>query len=126
MKKILSTLTAVAFVFIIASCTKNPSKVLTKKDGKWNVTYTATDAGTQVDSGTGHITFGKNDFTLSDDALAGFAVTGTWSYSKGSEELTLTVDGDATVFKVSDMKRKSETWTNTDGSTVTVYKLTKS
>ena len=124
MKKILSIFTALAFILVIASCSKNPSKVLPRKDGKWNVAYTETDkSGT--DTGTGTITFTESGFTLTDDALSGFAVTGTWSYDKSSENITLVAFGDATVYKVTDQKRKSETWTNTDNGSTTVYKLTK-
>lgn len=125
MKKIVSLFTALAFIFIIASCSKNPSKVLPKKDGKWNVTYTETEDGKQTDSGKGTLVFTETAFTLTDDALTGFSFAGTWVYDKGSENITITIFNDATVFRVSEMTRKSETWTNVDGNTTTVWKLTK-
>ena len=124
MKKILSIFTALAFILVIASCSKNPSKVLPRKDGKWNVAYTITDNGT-TETGTGTITFTESGFTLTDDSFSGLAFAGTWSYDKSSENITLVIMGDATVFKVTDQKRKSETWTNTDNGSTTVYKLTK-
>lgn len=113
-----------AFVFIIASCSKSPTKVLPRKDGKWNVTYTETSNG-KTETGAGTFTFTDTNFTLTDNALSGIAITGTWAYDKGSEKITLTIGNDATVFVVSDLKRTSETWTNTEGNTTTVYKLTK-
>jgi len=124
MKKIVSIFTALAFIFVIASCTKNPAKVLPKKDGKWNVTYTET-TGSKTESGAGTMTFTETGFTLTDNAVPGLAITGTWSYDKTAEKITLTVGGDITVFVVSDMKRDSETWTNTENNSTTVYKLTK-
>lgn len=125
MKKILSIFSILAFVLVIASCTKNPAKVLPKKDGKWNVTYTETDANGKTESGAGTITFTESAFTLTDNSLNGLAITGTWSYDKSSENITLTIGSDTIVFKVTDMKRKSETWTNTENGSTTVYKLTK-
>lgn len=124
MKKIITLFTTLAFILVIASCSKNPSKVLPRKDGKWNITYTET-SGNQTDSGAGTITFTESGFTLTDNSLPGLAFTGTWSYDKSSENITLVVGTDATVYKVSDQKRKSETWTNTDNGSTTVYKLTK-
>jgi hypothetical protein len=124
MKKIVSIFTALAFIFVIASCSKNPSKVLPRKDGKWNLAYTETE-GSKTQTGTGTITFTESNFTLTDNALSSLAFTGTWSYNKSDEKITLTIGNDVTVFVVSDMKRDSETWTNTENNTTTVYKLTK-
>ncbi len=114
-----------AFVVILASCTKNPAKVLPKKDGKWNVTYTETTSAGKTETGSGTITFTETGFTLTDNALSGFAFTGTWSYDKSSENITLTIGSDVTVYKVSEMTRTSETWTNTENNNTLVYKLTK-
>lgn len=124
MKKILSIFTTLALVFVMASCTKNPAKVLPKNEGKWNVTYTET-TGSKVETGNGTFTFTETGFTLTDNALAGLAITGSWSYNKSSEEITLTIGSSSTIFKVSDMTRTSQTWTNEDKGTTTVYKLVK-
>ncbi len=124
MKKIVSLLSMLAFVLVIASCTKNPAKVLPKKDGKWNVTYTQTTNGKST-TGSGTFTFTDTEVTITDDAFSTLAFKGTWSYDKSAEKITITIDKDATVYTVSDMTRTSETWTNTDNGTTLVYKLTK-
>lgn len=118
----------VVCIAIFASCTKNPAKVLPKKDGKWNYTSTSTNSKGQTETSTGTIVFTESGFTMTDSSNGSFALTGTWSYSKSSEEITLTITlfgtTDSAVYKVSDMTRKSETWTNTKDAT-DVLKLTK-
>jgi len=124
MKKILSLLSVFVMVLAITSCTKNPAKVLPKKDGKWNVTYTETSNG-KTETGAGTMTFTETNFTITDNALPSLAVTGTWSYSKDTEKITLTIGSDVTSYTVSDMKRDSETWTRTENNSTLVYKLTR-
>lgn len=108
----------------MASCTKNPAKVLPKNEGKWNVTYTET-TGSKVENGSGTLTFTETSITQVDNAFPSLALTGTWSYNKSSEEITITILGTSTVFKVTDMTRTSQTWTNEEKGTTVVYKLVK-
>ena len=124
MKKIVSLLSMLAFVLVIASCTKNPAKVLPKKDGKWNVSYTETSNG-KSSTGNGTFTFTDTEITITDNSIPNLAFKGTWSYDKTAEKITITIDKDATVYTVSDMTRTSETWTHSDNGSTIVYKLTK-
>ncbi|MBK8846616.1 MAG: hypothetical protein IPO27_08785 [Bacteroidetes bacterium] len=134
MKKLIYVVFA---MLVFASCSKSPDKVLPKKDGKWKYTSTSSFNGGGISftfNSTGKMTFTDDEVTDVIETEDGAACTDDcsssykWSYDKDDEEITLTEIGTVTqalVFKVSDLERKSETWTlaQTDASgtlTITV------
>lgn len=112
-------------MLVFASCSKSPDKVLPKKDGKWKYTSTSAFNGGGLSftfNSTGKMTFTDDEVTDVVETEDGSACTADcstvykWSYDKDDEEITLTESGNvasAAVFKVTDMEKKSETWTLT-------------
>ncbi|MEY2828164.1 MAG: hypothetical protein RIQ33_22 [Bacteroidota bacterium] len=125
MKKIVFSMFAIVFAaMMFAACTKNPAKVLPRKDGIWSYTATSTDAsGTTTSSGK--MTFTETAVTLTDASLSGVNFSGTWSYDKSGKKVTVTFSGSSSIYAVSDYTRKKETWTLSENGTTDVIKLTK-
>lgn len=118
MKKVLSILISMLAVAVLfASCTKSTEKILTKKNGKWDIvaTYTYTVNGVLEDSESevASITFEDKTFTYvsSDNDV----FTGTWSASK--QKATLIADGEASIFDIKESKKNSQEWENINRST---------
>ncbi len=97
-------------VLLFTSCSKEPDKVLPKKDGKWN--YTANTSmyldGVFISSGTetGTMTFEKSGTVTI--TSGGASEKGTWSAS--GDVVKLTIDTETVEFKVIEKSRKSEKW----------------
>lgn len=138
MKKLsLAGLVLVGCVF--SSCSKDPEVVLPRQDGKWTYTgtYTEKENGTLVGSANFSGTFIFNDnksYTGTMSLDENHSLSGQWSLS-GEESISLTnfedfFDNNETItFKLSDLKRNSQTWTYTlvDGGEelTAVLKLSK-
>jgi hypothetical protein len=125
MKKIVFSMFAIVFAaMMFTACTKNPAKVLPRKDGIWSYTATTTDAtGTEIE--TGKMTFTESAVTITPTTSGGLSVSGTWSYDKTGKKLTLTVVGTSQIYSVSDYTRSKETWTYSESGTTETIKLTK-
>jgi hypothetical protein len=125
MKKIvLSIFTIAIAAMMFTACTKNPAKVLPRKDGKWSYTATSTDA-TSTTVSSGKMTFTETAITLTDASTSGLAFTGTWSYDKSGKKVTITFSGSSSIYAVTDYTRSKETWTLSENGTTDVIKLTK-
>ncbi len=114
MKNITKTLLAFTAILFIASCGKNPEKLLVKKDGLWTAVSTTTITGFGTETENVEFTFkeGTGAVKDSDGDITNF----TWSYDKKEERITLTeTDGTDTyvfVYDVSEIKKDSEKWTS--------------
>ncbi len=102
-----------AIVTLIASCAKNPEKLLVKKDGKWTAISTTTLVGFGTFIDTTDVTFTDGSGTMTDNA--GISTPFTWSYDKKAAQITLTqIDGAdtyVTVSNVTEIETDSEKWT---------------
>ena len=125
MKKIfLPLLTIACTIMLFSACSKNPSKVLPRKDGIWSYTVTTVDlTGTSTDAGK--MTFTTSGVVITPSSSGGLAVTGTWSYDKTGKKLTLTIGGSSSIYSVTDYTRSKETWTSSESGTTETIKLTK-
>lgn len=114
MKNITKTLFAFTAILFIASCSKNPEKLLVKKDGTWTAVSTTTVTGIGTTTETVEFTFKDGTGTIKDSS--GDITNFTWSYDKKEERITLTEkDGSDTyvfIYTVSDVKKDSEKWTS--------------
>lgn len=133
MRKILILATAVIGLSL-SSCSKAPEDVLPKKDGKWNFTgnYTETEDGVIDESAnfTGMITFNDdNTYTSTYTADTVYTDNGKWTANNNAVTLTTFLDYGAITFLITDLEKKSETWTYTlnDGNNMEsiTLKLTK-
>ncbi len=118
MKSTIKFFFLVSVLFVVASCSKNPEKLLPKKDGTWTGTATTTLVGLGTFTDVVEYTFEKTTGTIKDDS--GDITNFTWSYDKKNDALTVTqTDGtDVTVivYTVSDVKKDSEKWEFTNGT----------
>jgi hypothetical protein len=125
MKKIvLSIFTIAIAAMMFTACTKNPAKVLPRKDGIWSYSATSTDASGTTNS-SGKMTFTKTGITITDASASGLAFSGTWSYDKTGKKVTITFLGSSSIYAVTDYTRSKETWTLSENGTTDVIKLTK-
>lgn len=108
-----------AIVCLVASCAKNPAKLLMKKDGTWTATAITTIPGFGTFTDISEITFNDGTGTTK-DLSTGDITSFTWEYDKKNETITMTqTDGTdvyVTVHKVSEVKKDSETWTFANGT----------
>lgn len=130
MKKVLSLLTSmIAIAVLFTACSKSTDKILTKKDGKWDLEllYEEKLNGTVVDtdSDKGSITFTDNKFTMTIGTED--PETGTWSATDEKVILT-TSQGFGVSFDIIESKKNSQTWeyviTDNDGGDITIEKTT--
>lgn len=114
MKKVLSILVSIlAVTLLLASCSKSTEKILTKKNGKWDIieTYNNTYNGVAQEPATitSTITFDDKTFTYTD--FYNNIATGSWSASK--DKVTLIVNGgDAVILDIVESKKNSQEWKN--------------
>jgi outer membrane biogenesis lipoprotein LolB len=124
MKNLTKTLFAFTAILFIASCSKNPEKLLVKKDGTWSAVSTKTIVGFGTDTENVEFTFKDGTGTVKDSG--GDITSFTWSYDKKEKRITLTevigTDTYVFVYDVSEVKKDSEKWTSysftTNGVTV--------
>lgn len=113
MRTIIKLLFFAAVFSIIASCGKNPYKILKQKEGTWNATTETTITGFGTFVETSQITFYEGSATVLDTAgkTSGF----NWAYDKKSEQITLTTVAGIfvanVIYKVSDVTADAEKWT---------------
>lgn len=113
MKNLTKILFAFVAILFIASCSKNPEKLLVKKDGTWTAKYTTTVTGIGTTTETVTITFKEGTGTVTDGTTT---ENFTWSYDKKEERITInqTTGGDnyVYIYDVTEVKKDSEKWTS--------------
>lgn len=113
MKTSVKLFICVVFISAIASCTKNPYKILRSKDGSWTATTETTYPGFGTIITTSTMNFYTGSATVIDTAgnQSGFE----WVYNTKSAQIVATnYVGDfiyETIYKVSDITDDSEKWT---------------
>ncbi len=134
MKKILSFLISmIAIAVLFTACSKSTEKILTKKDGKWNLEliYEEKENGIVVDTDTdkGTMTFDDDKFTVT--YSSGDTESGTWTAT--DDKVILTSGGFGVSLDIIESKKNSQIWersyTETEnGETYeekTTFKLTR-
>lgn len=133
MKSFIVCLVFVFTLILLSGCSKDPTKVLPSKDGKWNlklyskVTQTVSGLPDQVTESTcsGTSTFTDTELTLDFSSGSGCTnLTYKWSYE--DDKITLTGWGYPAPLSVTEKSTKKEVWKldYANGGTHTVQEWT--
>lgn len=114
MKKLLTYLTLILGILLtLHSCSKDPEKLMDKKNGKWDaiITYKYYENGNLLEQevSAGTFIFEESNFTA---IIDGYSDQGTWRATK--DKVTLIIDNDPIVLDVIKSSKKKQEWESKD------------